>query len=326
MKMTERKILQSFAINNEGEVVSVRDVVRGKACECACPACGEVLIARQGEIRAWHFAHESGNDCEGGAESALHLAAKQVVASASQILTPPLDVTGRHEVDGQVASAITSIPSERLTIDRAQLEIPWRTPLGEIKPDVVAVSSRGKLFIEVAVTHTVDAEKKKKIEALNISTMEIHIDPEFMEEWTWGELRKEVLENPANRLWVYHCDEHRLLLEANTLALQKILERTRDSTNSYDEIRLTLHSIPVHIREYNWGVTLWSGFDRSTNEILKSIARRFGGRWNPKYKNWAYGPGLLSPLNEYLNELGATSVVSTGLDGSQPRASIRLVK
>lgn len=53
-----------------------------------------MLIARQGEIRSWHFAHESGAECEGGTETALHLAAKQIVASAPQILIPGFEITG----------------------------------------------------------------------------------------------------------------------------------------------------------------------------------------------------------------------------------------
>lgn len=137
--MTERKILQSFAINEQDELVSVRDVIRGKACECACPACGEILIARQGEVRAWHFAHESGNECGGGAESALHLAAKQAVATASQLLVPPLEIIGHFEAeDGRVETASIFLPAEYLTIDRAQVELPWNTPLGKVTPDVVA--------------------------------------------------------------------------------------------------------------------------------------------------------------------------------------------
>lgn len=139
-----------------------------------------------------------------------------------------------------------------------------------------------------------------------MSTIEIFIDPAFMEEWTWEELYKEVLKNEFNRHWIYHCDEHRLLNKANTLARQKILKQTEEKDKrSYSETRLTLHSVPVRIRQFNWGITVWSGYDRSTNEILKSVGRRFGARWNPKYRNWNYAPGLLEPLKEYLCEVGA---------------------
>ena len=44
-------LLQSFGVNKDGQLVSVEDVARGKACECCCPECGETLVARQGEVR-----------------------------------------------------------------------------------------------------------------------------------------------------------------------------------------------------------------------------------------------------------------------------------
>jgi len=55
--MERTKLHQSFALNNCGDLVSIRDVDNGKACGCHCPGCGEHLIARQGQINTWHFAH-----------------------------------------------------------------------------------------------------------------------------------------------------------------------------------------------------------------------------------------------------------------------------
>ncbi|MBD1389457.1 hypothetical protein IC617_08460 [Neiella sp. HB171785] len=41
-----------------GQLVDVNDVPRGRNCGCICPSCGQGLLARQGEWKAWHFAHE----------------------------------------------------------------------------------------------------------------------------------------------------------------------------------------------------------------------------------------------------------------------------
>lgn len=74
--MNHNSLLQSFAVNKDGLTVSVDEVSRGLACECFCPACNEAVIARQGSIRSWHFAHTSGFECSEAAETALHKAAK----------------------------------------------------------------------------------------------------------------------------------------------------------------------------------------------------------------------------------------------------------
>jgi hypothetical protein len=49
-----------FAIDHSsGELVEVGQVRSGRSCGCACPSCGQSVIARQGEVNQWHFAHDS---------------------------------------------------------------------------------------------------------------------------------------------------------------------------------------------------------------------------------------------------------------------------
>lgn len=66
-------------------MIDIFDAKNGLKCECTCICCGDRLIARQGSIKEWHFAHESGADCAGGVESALHLAAKQIIKNEGLI-------------------------------------------------------------------------------------------------------------------------------------------------------------------------------------------------------------------------------------------------
>lgn len=42
-----------------GELVDVGQVKSGRDCGCQCPSCGQSVIARQGDINQWHFAHDS---------------------------------------------------------------------------------------------------------------------------------------------------------------------------------------------------------------------------------------------------------------------------
>lgn len=42
---------------SDGYIVGVADVARGKAADCVCLSCGRPVMARQGTVRVWHFAH-----------------------------------------------------------------------------------------------------------------------------------------------------------------------------------------------------------------------------------------------------------------------------
>jgi hypothetical protein len=86
--METRSLLQCFAVDKNGRVRAVEEVARGLACDCVCPTCGEAVVAKQGEIRGWHFAHVSGAECVGAAESALHQAAKQTLVDARGMHVP----------------------------------------------------------------------------------------------------------------------------------------------------------------------------------------------------------------------------------------------
>ena len=51
-----------FARHSGGRIVHVDDVPSGLACGCTCLDCGEALVARKGDILAFHFGHTSGTE------------------------------------------------------------------------------------------------------------------------------------------------------------------------------------------------------------------------------------------------------------------------
>lgn len=70
----------TYALNEKGEIVSIKDVPHGLNCNCFCPACKEPLIAKnQGTSRISHFAHKSGSECKNAYESMLHKLAKEKI-------------------------------------------------------------------------------------------------------------------------------------------------------------------------------------------------------------------------------------------------------
>lgn len=83
----------TYAVNKEtNQVEHIRDVKNGTDCNCICPLCKEPLLAKQGAIKDWHFAHISKVECIGSEETALHMRAKEILTSLSFINLPGLDV------------------------------------------------------------------------------------------------------------------------------------------------------------------------------------------------------------------------------------------
>jgi len=185
---------------------SIYEVERGLACNCRCPTpeCGARLIAKQGDVQAWHFAHESNASCQGALESSMHIAVKRVIAQEMRMLLPPCNVlrypddtrlqfacppsSGEYSVrpyrytkqlwahEGKIrrcgGGVISTPPHDRMFKFDAVLE---EVSQGNIRPDLIAVTNGHRLYIEVAVTHPVDGEKLRKIRARGVATVQISV-------------------------------------------------------------------------------------------------------------------------------------------------------
>lgn len=77
-----------FGRNPTGKIVHVNDVERGAACNAKCPACDKPLIARQGEILAWHFAHADGAACAGAMLAGFAGFIAQKISEGSGVMLP----------------------------------------------------------------------------------------------------------------------------------------------------------------------------------------------------------------------------------------------
>ena len=70
----------SIAVNEQKQIVNVKQVERGLACMCFCFECDEPVVARKGEKNEHHFAHLNNKEsCTIHPESILHKFAKQVI-------------------------------------------------------------------------------------------------------------------------------------------------------------------------------------------------------------------------------------------------------
>ena len=259
--------LQCFALNANGEVVSIHEVERGLACMCVCPACGERLIARKGDVRGWHFAHQSSTEKRSCAETALHRAAKTIVQRHKGITLPAFDLVDASCLE----SSQTSRAPAWISFDDIDAEI----HINDIKPDLLAWSGSQRLAIEIAVTHRVDQDKANKIAAMNLAAIEIRLDPDLKESWTWDDLQQAVLHESNNRHWIHH-------------PVATVPKTQQQTGNTLERQRLIVAGMFVDIRRYPWGITLWSQYSPQLTPHICLLAKRFGGRWKASHKNWVF--------------------------------------
>lgn len=185
---------------SDDRVVHITDVQNGIACRCLCPECGGALIARQGDIRAWHFAHVSGSECVTAPETALHKLAKQWLLDQKEFDLPAVSTSYRNK-------RFQVRPAEKIFVNHAFSEVPY----GAVIPDVyLELHGNRQLFVEVAVTHFVDLWKQQKLADIRIPTLELdlsNVARDILPDVFDGVMR-EVLKVA---IWVYHPDINRCL-------------------------------------------------------------------------------------------------------------------
>lgn len=166
----------------DGRCVGIEDVPSGLACGCVCAACGCPLVARKGNVRAHHFSHAAGNDCPTTGETALHLAAKQVLRDRGELWLPEYTGSLREWCTESVEHSPiwdslrdwatgTVFPARKVVADRVETEV----NLGEIRPDVVFAYKQHELLIEVRVAHRVDEKKRRCMRAKGFACIEIDL-------------------------------------------------------------------------------------------------------------------------------------------------------
>lgn len=191
------------AIGSGGECVDVRIVANGLKCNCVCFECKQLVIARQGPQLKWHFAHHAPTNCRPKPESELHFFAKSLLAERLWLSLPPVE-----EI-----SPSRNYPFAEVKVEMAD---------GNVRPDLILITNGGhKLHVEIFVRHKVDLDKLSKLQARNISSVEIdlsHLDWEDRDSW-----ENAILQN-APRRWLHNAKaaEHsRLKAEKAAAEFQK---------------------------------------------------------------------------------------------------------
>lgn len=199
--MAQKQLNLTVAVRN-GVTIKIEDVESGLRCGCACPACGEPLVAKKGKKMMHHFAHHAGHNCEYGYESSLHLAAKEILLQAKRMTLPAVYVSfpNSYKKDELVC------PAKEIEIDQVELE----RKFDDVIPDVVVYAGGKQFFIEIYVTHRIDDEKLAKLKKADISTIEIDLSKKASVT-TVEELETLLLGESEEKKWKYNSVSNRYL-------------------------------------------------------------------------------------------------------------------
>lgn len=154
------RILMTRALDDNGHIVDVKDVVSGKGCNCICIGCQGAVWAMKGQVKAHYFAHEPNsieqNSCTWKPETEIHILAKEVLATDRQLILPIGTINPIHK---------------NIVFDEMVCEVCE----GRVIPDVIGFIGGEKVLIEVAVTHFCGREKIKELKMVNATCVELDL-------------------------------------------------------------------------------------------------------------------------------------------------------
>lgn len=286
-----------IALDETKNLIHITDAVRGLACNCTCFECGEIVLARKGEIKEHHFAHASNKDsCAIQPESVLHKYAKQVIIESMGVLLPEIP-----NLD---------IEATWWTFDKIIPEF----HLGLIRPDLACYIDEEPIFIEIAVTHFIDEDKLKIIKSMNVKIVEIDLSGLLNSDLVIpsDEAKKLILESLEHKTWLFPALPKPCIVDLTGNKNQSVEEKSDSSTDStqfptastWEDYQFTINGIWVHARKFSGGMlSVNCTYNPEIIAMLKQWRNEGGGRYNNKYKSWNYWQPFSETVLERLYQL-----------------------
>ncbi|NOR55194.1 MAG: hypothetical protein GQ531_03200 [Sulfurovum sp.] len=242
----------------DGVLYEPSQVDRGRACNCICPSCKKPLIAKKGEIRKKHFTHDINTSCQTGKETAIHLAAKQIISQTKTVCLPSIELNGDPQPYGKVIF-------DKIILEKS---IPELKEQMTVIPDITATLNRGNkvkdLYIEIAVTHFTEEEKidvlrKNKFSAIEIDLSslynEVHIDFAVIENiimngeyTTW--IYNQIIEDEKERIRI-EDEKHRQRLDHLVSEKRDKMKKLIDLYNGEKKLKLDTNKWDKTLLEYS---------------------------------------------------------------------------
>jgi hypothetical protein len=302
-------------------MVTVREVANGRDCNCVCIACGTRLQARQGEIRNWHFAHDSEIQCQGAAEAAIHHMAKQLISERGAIYLPhrekSKEIHGKRKVWSEIIRADVQHPGLH-SLDDCQVEktiVNPAAPGSTFRPDLLAMVKGLPLAIEILNTHAVEPDKATWLKEQGYSALEIDVhDIGFLpQDQMMNALEVRLFETADYSSWLCHAADQvgiralaeieaevRARRQAEETILLAQLEMAEAAKKRKEEFLRRVRDIAaLKIRVGDCTVRIGRNYERVSLKIhgyasddifaaTKSLAREHRGHFNRKAKCWEF--------------------------------------
>jgi hypothetical protein len=242
----------AFGKRWDGAVIHISQADRGAACGCQCPAenCGRKLVARKPESDiAHHFAHARltaaeradgvAPSCKHGNMTALHHYAEQLLNDRKSLVLPPVKAAYGTRVK-------TIREAKRFDFDSAKLE----TMDGETIPDVILEKGSDRMQVEIYVTHRCGSEKRAKIAAAGISSVEIDLSA-LPRDTTIAGLDEAILTS-APREWIYNRKAAQLRDELERIAKQDAAVAEQKRLSQVEKLKAAYASARQRALASNW--------------------------------------------------------------------------
>ncbi len=257
--MSKNYIKYPIAFNKLTEkLVDLTDVTNENKTDLICLECKENFIAVLNHPTP-HFKHKPNSKCKGNVESYIHWVAKETFKQITQIELPGifkdnLTENQRKKLDDQVNQLIEqNIPktlhlefrrslkknlsdSGKFLIEKIDIEKEFKTPIGNVRIDIVTTINNQKLFIEPFYTSPIDVVKERKLALTNTPTLSINLLL-FIYKFDYNynlENLKNYLISKNSKSWIFNREKQiEKHIEKYLKYVKEEIEKKQDLINSH---------------------------------------------------------------------------------------------
>jgi hypothetical protein len=200
------------------KILHAEDAHRGAACDCVCLDCKAPVLAKQGEVLRWHFAHKADweGTCNYSPETALHARAKQMLAER---LPDP-------QLFAELAVVWKSDNGTRYSRGSLQVNVRnWQAEKGYPNTPYIGDVASTPYFFEVKVEHACEPEKVEALRRTGFTVIEIDLS-QTPRDLSDDDLREAIAKAP--RELVTSPERTRLIAEAKLETERKRREHAED--------------------------------------------------------------------------------------------------
>jgi len=202
-------------------------VPRGKKCGCICPSCKTPLIARQGSLKEWHFAHQSNNvqsatttACEYSFAVSVRLMIRQLAIGNLEFHTPKLtlSIEGYSERSRKHKKVDLAVTDERqIILTKPEIDAKF----SETNVDILGYVDEIPFVVYIVhknrqVPPELDPPNTDKcgVVSIDIGCLPIHFEKEKEGRYI-DVLRNFITESPEGKSWIYHPRTKKIRKQAN---------------------------------------------------------------------------------------------------------------